>query len=343
MIEPIRVADNAVYILDQRVLPFHREELLCRCADDVVAAIQSLAIRGAPAIGIAGLYGLWVEACRLQGSADFWERLALARDRLKSARPTALNLAWAIDRCWSRLELVAKEKAPNFLRRQADSLAEEERLRNRRMAEFGALLLADNTRVLTHCNTGSLATMGVGTALGVIREGYRRGLVESVWVDETRPLLQGARLTAWELMEDMIPATLITDSMAGALMAKGQVDAVIVGADRICANGDAANKIGTYGLAVLAHYHHIPFYVAAPMSTLDRSLSEGSAIPIEERAAEEVRTFYGKAVAPPDIPAFNPAFDVTPAELIKAIITDRGVAIPPYGDSLKSLWEKERD
>ena len=341
MIEPIRVKDDAVYILDQRALPHKREELLCHSADDVVAAIKSLAVRGAPAIGIAGLYGLWLEALRLRGQADFWDRLAEAKERLKLARPTAVNLAWAINRTWNGLSGVNVANVPEVLRQAADALASEERDRNSRIAQYGASLLAPKSRLLTHCNTGSLATVGVGTALGVIREGFSAGLVELVWVDETRPLLQGARLTAWELLEEQIPATLITDSMAASMMAKGLVDAVIVGADRICANGDTANKIGTYSLAVLAHYHGIPFYVAAPMSTIDLSLESGAAIPIEERSADEVRGVFGTPIAPTGMPVANPAFDVTPGPLIAAVITDRGIARAPYNVSLTALMEQE--
>lgn len=342
MIDPIRVEGDVVYILDQRALPFSQEELACRCADDVVAAIKSLAIRGAPAIGIAGIYGLWVQACQLRGSITFWESLATARERLKMARPTAVNLAWAIDRAWSRLDLARPELAEGTLYREAELLAQEETLRNRLIAEYGADLLNPGSQVLTHCNTGSLATVGVGTALGVIREGYRCSRVQLVWVDETRPLLQGARLTAWELLNDMIPAILIADSTAATLMGQGRVDAVIVGADRICANGDTANKVGTYGLAVLAHHHQVPFYVAAPISTVDVSLSHGSAIPIEERDGEEVRTLFGAPIAPSGIAVFNPAFDVTPGELITAIITDQGVVFPPYDASLPALADTER-
>lgn len=341
MIEPIRRQNDAVEILDQRALPEDLRYLSCTRADDVIAAIQSLAVRGAPAIGVAGVYGLWLEARALTGHPDFMRRLREAKDRLQNARPTAVNLSWALDRTWYAVRNGEPTEVARMVQRAGDMLAEEERQRSARMAEAGAALIAPNTRVLTHCNTGSLATVGVGTALGVIREAYHQGKVDSVWVDETRPLLQGARLTAWELEQDNIPATLITDSMAAMLMAKGLVDAVVVGADRICANGDTANKIGTYSLAVLAHHHQVPFYVVAPMSTVDPHLDEGSAIPIEERAGDEVRTVRGTPVAPEAMRTYNPAFDVTPGTLITAIVTDRGVARVPYRLSLEELLARE--
>ena len=342
MVEAVKAGRDNIEILDQRRLPASVEFLTCRNAADVIMAIQTLAVRGAPAIGIAGLYALWLEALTLQGGPDFWRNLEAGKERIKHARPTAVNLAWAVDRVWRSLSPQWVDDAVvQHLKRAADALVVEEESRSARMAAFGASLLEKGYRVLTHCNTGSLATAGVGTALGVIREGHRTGRLEMVWVDETRPLLQGARLTAWELMQDGIPATLITDNMAATLMAQGQVDAVIVGADRICANGDTANKIGTYGLAVLARHHRVPFYVAAPLSTVDLTLPDGSDIPIEQRAADEVRAFHGALAAPRGMPVYNPAFDVTPGPLIEAIITDRGVAREPYAASLRTLFEQE--
>ncbi len=341
VIEPIRVTSDAVEILDQRQLPERRTYLSCTGPDDIIHAIQTLAVRGAPAIGVAGVYGLWLASRKLTPRDKFWDELAAEKERIKSARPTAVNLAWAIDRVWAQAQGIRQADVARFLKKAAETLAEEERQRNVRIAANGAPLLLPQSRVLTHCNTGSLATVGVGTALGVIREGFGQGRIGSVWVDETRPLLQGSRLTAWELMQDRIPATLITDNMAASLMAQKRVDAVIVGADRICANGDTANKIGTYGLAVLAYYHGIPFYVAAPLSTVDLDLAHGSAIPIEERGADEVRSFRGVPVAPSGVYVYNPAFDVTPGHLITAIITDRGVARRPYELSLAALMENE--
>ncbi len=337
MIEPIRPDTGSVTILDQRALPDVIRYWRCDTADEVVQAIQTLAVRGAPAIGIAGLYALWLEAEALRGRDDFWTLLEEAKDRVRVARPTAVNLQWAVDRAWKAVRDSERDEVPSLLRQAADRLAKQEQARNTRMAEWGAQNLTPGSRVLTHCNTGSLATVGMGTALGVIREGFRRGLVERVWVDETRPLLQGARLTAWELLQDGIPATLITDNAAASLMARGLVDVVLVGADRICANGDTANKIGTYSLAVLAHYHHVPFYVAAPVSTIDLALDQGDQIPIEERSHDEVRTIRGTVVAPQEVSVFNPAFDVTPGYLVSGIITDVGVLHQPYHTSISAL------
>ena len=343
MIEPIKPRDEALELLDQRALPEEVRYLHCTRGDEVIEAIQTLAVRGAPAIGIAGAYGLWMEARALQGAIDFSTRLETAKQAIRNARPTAVNLAWAIDRIWRQVEgMGANEMVPR-LREMADQLFSEEWARNDRMASYGAALLVPGSRVLTHCNTGSLATVGVGTALGVVREGHRRGLVKEVFADETRPLLQGARLTAWELQQDQIPVTVVTDSMAASLMAAARVDAIIVGADRICANGDTANKIGTYSLAVLARYHHVPFYVAAPMSTIDPALADGSQIPIEQRNPDEVRYVRSAMVAPRDVAVYNPAFDVTPGSLITAIITDRGVARWPYARDIAHLLKTEAE
>lgn len=339
MIEPIKRYEDAIDILDQRALPETLAYLHCTRGDQVIDAIKTLAVRGAPAIGIAGLYGLWLEAQALRDRSDFPDELVRAKDRIKAARPTAVNLAWAIDRTWAAVPKHDPDHLVGALREAADALYEEERDRNDRMARYGATLLTSESRILTHCNTGSLATVGVGTALGVIREAHRQGLVENVFVDETRPLLQGARLTAWELLQDGIPATLITDSMAAAVMAEGRIDAIMVGADRICKNGDTANKIGTYGLAVLAQYHRIPFYVVAPLSTVDPTLDSGAAIPIEQRSPDEVRSVRGTPIAPTDIGVHNPAFDVTPGHLITAIITDQGIARVPYPKSIPELLQ----
>lgn len=303
----VRLEHDAVVLLDQRRLPDEEVELRCTSVAAVADAIRSLAIRGAPAIGIAAAYGLALAASR-----D--EDLDVACDELASTRPTAVNLTWA-------LAEMRSDPTPE----RARALHEAEVDRCRRMAAHGAELVATGSRVLTHCNTGGLATGGYGTALGAIRAAWERGLVDHVWVDETRPLLQGARLTAWELGKLGIPFAVIADSAAASLMAAREVDSVFTGADRIAANGDTANKIGTYGLAVAASHHDIPLHVVAPTSTLDPNLAAGGDIPIEERAASEVSTRF---------PARNPAFDITPAALISAIVTEEGVHRPPYTTSL---------
>jgi methylthioribose-1-phosphate isomerase len=298
---------DAVVVLDQRRLPDEVVELRCGTSAEVAEAIRTLAVRGAPAIGVAAAYGLALAAQR-------GEDLDAACDTLAAARPTAVNLRWALD------ELRADPTAE-----RARRLHDEEVERCRTMAAHAAPLFAAGSRVLTHCNAGGLATGGYGTAVGAIRAAWERGLVEHVWVDETRPLLQGSRLTAWELEVLGIPHAVIADSAAASLMSAGDVDAVITGADRIAANGDTANKIGTYGLAVLARHHELPFVVVAPTSTLDPAAATGAAIPIEERDPGEVT---------PRFAAHNPAFDVTPADLIAAIVTEEGVHLPPYASSL---------
>jgi methylthioribose-1-phosphate isomerase len=306
-------------LLDQTQLPSRRVER--RYADwrDVVEAIRAMVVRGAPAIGVAAAYSAAVAARR--GRTEFDEAL----DGLAAARPTAVNLAWALARMRDAAAGVPDEQLATVAEDAARRLHADEVERCRAIGEHGAGLIPRAARVLTHCNAGALATGGYGTALGVIRSAHRRDPGVSVWVDETRPLLQGARLTAWELAQDGIPATLLTDSMAGWLMAQGQVDAVVVGADRIAANGDAANKIGTYTLAVLARAHGVPFVVAAPTSTIDPAAATGADIPIEQRDPAEV---IGEAGA--GIGAYNPAFDVTPADHITAIVTEQGVHRPPF-------------
>jgi methylthioribose-1-phosphate isomerase len=303
----VRLEDDAVVVLDQRRLPDEEVELRCASAAAVAEAIRSMAIRGAPAIGVAAAYGYALAATRS-------EDLDAAYEALASARPTAVNLAWA-------LEEMRADPTPE----RARAIHEAEVERCRRMAAHGAGLVAPGSRVLTHCNTGGLATGGYGTALGAIRTAWERGLVEHVWVGETRPRLQGARLTAWELELLGIPFAVIADGAAASLMAAGEVDCVVTGADRIAVNGDTANKIGTYGLAVAARHHEIPLYVVAPTSTIDPSAATGADIPIEERSPAEVSTRFA---------ARNPAFDVTPAELIAAIVTEEGVHRSPYAVSL---------
>ena len=310
--EIIRLEDDRVVLLDQRRLPEEEVELVCRSAADVAAAIRTLAVRGAPAIGIAAAY-----AYALAATAG--EDVEVAAETLLASRPTAVNLAWAIG------EIRRVGDDPRALAERAREIHREEVDRCRSMAEHAAELFRAGARPLTHCNAGGLATGGYGTALGALRTAFARGLVESVLVDETRPLLQGSRLTAWELERVGIPHTVIADSAAGAMMSRGDVTHVVTGADRIAANGDAANKIGTYALAVLARHHGIPFYVVAPTSTVDLATATGEDIPIEERAAAEVTDRFE---------ARNPAFDVTPAALITAIVTELGVHRAPYEESL---------
>jgi methylthioribose-1-phosphate isomerase len=313
--EILRLEEDRVVFLDQRLLPDDVEYLECRSAAKVAEAIRTLAVRGAPAIGIAAAYGYALAAAR---GEDLDEAAAV----LLASRPTAVNLAWAV-----RTLRSASQDAESLAKR-ARALHREEVERCRRMAEHAAALLAPGTRALTHCNTGGLATGGYGTALGALHAARAAGLLEHVFVGETRPLLQGSRLTAWELERAGIPHTVIADAAAGALMARGEIDAVLTGADRIAANGDTANKIGTYALAVLASHHRIPFYVVAPSSTVDPAAASGEAIPIEERDGAELTARF---------PARNPAFDVTPAELLTAIVTEEGVHRAPYDESLAAL------
>lgn len=301
MIAPLRFEDGALLLLDQTRLPADEVWLRCETPEDVADAIRRLAVRGAPAIGVAAAYGLCLAPA---------ERFDDAAELLASARPTAVNLRWAVDQ--------VRAGGPEAALDTARAIEEREREATRRIAEHGAALFGRDERVLTHCNTGALATTGYGTALGLIEAAWRAGAVAQVWVGETRPLLQGARLTAWELEQVGIPFQVVTDSSAGLLMSRGLVSRVVVGADRIAANGDVANKIGTYPLAVLAHHHDVPFIVAAPTSTIDPSTPTGADIPIEERDPAEV--------APNGFPATNYAFDVTPAELVTALVTEEGVS-----------------
>jgi methylthioribose-1-phosphate isomerase len=331
--------DDAVVMIDQRRLPDEQVFLRCRDHREVAEAIRGMAIRGAPAIGVAAAMGLalGVRLSRAEGEALAAEFDAMCRD-LAATRPTAVNLFWAIDRMRGRFaESASSRTLRDDLRREALAIQEEDVASCRRMGDLGAELLPDEARVLTHCNAGALATAGYGTALGVVRSAARLGKLKHVFADETRPYLQGARLTAWELLEDGIPTTLIADNMAGFMMAKGEVNAVVVGADRIARNGDVANKIGTYSVAILAREHGIPFYVAAPVSTIDLQTPDGSGIPIEERAGDEVTHHGGRRLAPAGVAVRNPAFDVTPARYVTAIVCERGVARPPYEASLAAL------
>jgi methylthioribose-1-phosphate isomerase len=332
-------ADDAVCLIDQTRLPFVAEVVRCTTVEEVAHAIRSMQVRGAPAIGVTAAYGLAL-AARLHPAlciSDLQAALVQEAAVLRATRPTAVNLGWALDR---QLALAASydgddpDELADMLLDEAVLIATEDEAACRVMGRHGAALFPPDAAALTHCNTGGLATVSFGTALGVLRAAHAQGRLRQVWVDETRPRLQGARLTAWELREAGIPCTLIADTMAAGFMARGQVDCVIVGCDRVAANGDTANKIGTYGLAVLAHYHHIPFYVAGPTSSIDLSLSSGDAIPIEERDAREMTHIGDQPIAPPGVAVANPAFDVTPAALITAIITEQGVVNPPFGPGL---------
>ncbi len=324
-VEPIRWRGDSLDLLDQRRLPGEVVYLTCRTAAEVADAIRDMAVRGAPAIGVSAAYGIALAS--LQG-----EDVAAAAALLRATRPTAVNLAWAIDRMLAVSDYVT----------EAQRIFDEDVAANRRIGRFGAELLGGEATVLTHCNAGALATAGYGTALGVVRAAVESGKRIAVFADETRPYLQGARLTAWELQQEGIDVTLITDNMAGHFFQQGRFDAVVVGADRIAANGDTANKIGTYTVAVLAHAHGVPFYVAAPWSTVDLACPSGAAIPIEERSAKEVTEMFGRSIAPEGVAVRHPAFDVTPARLITAIITDRGVFRAPYELSLRSATGDQR-
>lgn len=358
-----RWKSNALEVLDQRLLPHTVKYTTCRTHQEVAEVIRNMSVRGAPAIGCVAAYGMVL--ARMKG-----ENLDRAGRLLRSARPTAVNLAWAIDRMLGLIPsptiqdmgegargranrsdrsgvsltptLSLKGEGEKILLREAHEIERQDLAINRALGRHGAKLLRKNSVVLTHCNTGALATAGHGTALGIIREAWAQGKIQKVFVDETRPYLQGARLTAWELDQEKIPHELITDSMAGYFMSKENVAAVFVGCDRVAANGDTANKIGTYGLAVLAKYHGVPFYVAMPSSTLDLNLKTGAQIPIEERSSDEVVFMAGKRVAPLKTKARHPAFDVTPASLITGIVTEFGIVRPPFFKNLKKLKSSPR-
>jgi methylthioribose-1-phosphate isomerase len=337
----VRLHAAGVELLDQRLLPAELRYLTLTTGEEVARAIEDMAVRGAPAIGVTAAMGVAVELRRAP-DAELGRTLGEICARLRATRPTAVNLAWAIERVELPLaSLIQHGAAAAEVRAEAERLAQrlhdEDVATCRAIGDHGAALFPENAQVLTHCNAGALATAGYGTALGTIRSAVRVGRVKNVIACETRPFLQGARLTAWELHQDGIPVQLITDSMGGALMRRGGIDLVVVGADRIAANGDVANKIGTYALAVLARAHDIPFYVAAPISTLDLATPTGDGIPIEQRASSEVVSLAGRRIAPEGVEALHPAFDVTPAELVTAIVTERGVARAPYERSLAAL------
>jgi methylthioribose-1-phosphate isomerase len=342
MLEVISWQNGSIKILDQRLLPLREKYLRCDTVEKLSLAIESLAVRGAPLIGITGAYGLVLGIWRSNPKnikGDFKKSFL----RIQSTRPTAVNLFWALERMERTFnELLERKVGLPVIRTALLEAAKEIHHDDERtcglIGKHGARLIGKSSCIITHCNTGALATGGIGTALGIIITAYKAGKVKMVYVDETRPLLQGARLTAWELVRQGIPATLICDNMAASLMAAGKVDCAIVGADRICANGDFANKIGTYGLAVNARFHGIPFYVAAPLSTFDPKLSEGKKIPIEQRKHGEVTGFANCRTAPNQVGVYNPSFDVTPGKLVTSIITEKGNVVPPYGKSIARLF-----
>ncbi len=346
MIRTIEWTDQGVVLLDQRLLPGREVYLTCETYAEVAEAIRALAVRGAPAIGVAAAMGvaLGIRGSRA-GSLDALDAdLETISAAITGTRPTAVNLFWAVDRmkrAYRASRSLGAEAVGRALVGEALAIYGEDIEANKRMGRFGQALLPDQGTILTHCNAGALATAGYGTALGVIRSAVEAGKRIRVIADETRPFLQGARLTAWELAHDGIPVVVITDSMAGYFMQKGEIDGVIVGADRIAANGDVANKIGTYSVAVLAKEHGIPFWVAAPVSTIDPAMAEGGQIAIEQRDPEEVRTIGGIRITPEGVPVAHPAFDVTPARYVGAIITDRGIARPPYAASIRALLDGE--
>ena len=340
--ETLRWRDGRLEMIDQRALPAAIRYLPFDSAATVAGGIRDMVVRGAPAIGCAAAYGVALEALRLQHAApaDFGAGMETGIAALAASRPTAVNLFWALARmraAWRTLGSSTPAQIAAALLAEAHAIHAADIEANRSMGRHGAVLLKDGARVLTHCNAGALATAGHGTALGVIRSAIEAGKRISVIADETRPFLQGARLTAWELAQDNIPVTLIADGAAGFLMSRGEIDAVVVGADRIAANGDVANKIGTYSVAVLAQRHQIPFYVAAPLSTIDAAIAGGADIPIEERGADEVRGYGEQRWAPEQVAVRNPVFDITPAELVTALITEKGVVPAPDAGKIAKL------
>jgi len=342
-VETLRWRNNQLEMIDQRCLPSVVQYLSYSDAQTVADGIQKMVVRGAPAIGVAAAYGIALEAQKyvLLNGADFHKRMAQAFKVLAASRPTAVNLFWALNRMRDRLSDAAQTETVSLARLlldEAHAIYHEDIEINKTMGAFGASILEDGMCVLTHCNAGALATAGHGTALGVIRSAVTAGKKITVFADETRPFLQGARLTAWELSEDGIDTTLITDNMSGHFMKSGAIDAVIVGTDRVAANGDVANKIGTYMVAVLAKEHDIPFYVACPLSTIDLSIPSGDDIPIEERSSNEVTGYGDVRWAPKNIQVRNPSFDVTPARLVTALITEKGIVYSPSDNKLKALF-----
>ena len=348
MLPTIAREDDVVVMIDQRKLPAKEIYVRCKTAPEVARAIKTMVIRGAPAIGVAAAMGiaLGLRRSTATGTQKFATEFARTCELMAGTRPTAVNLFWAIDRMKRSFAAGAQagesvDQLKDRLDRESDAIHDEDVANCRAMGAFGAAVVPADARILTHCNAGALATAGYGTALGVVRGAVEAGKRVSVFADETRPFLQGARLTAWELVRDGIQTTIITDNMSGALMRQGKVDLVVVGADRIAANGDTANKIGTYTVAVLAREHQIPFYVAAPLSTIDLNTPDGSHIPIEERNVREVTHVGSSQLAPVGALIWNPAFDVTPHHLIAGIITERGIFRAPYSESLRRAFDLE--
>ena len=347
MIKTLFFDNEAIMILDQSRLPDKVEYLRCETVEEVADAIKKLKVRGAPLIGVTAAFGLAMAMANYQGEpTGMQDYFQYTRAVLASTRPTAVNLFWALERMEKVFieEFVTHanpEQIGKRLKQEAIKMYEEDITINRTIGKYGQTLLPEDSQVMTICNAGALATCGYGTALGVIRAAADQGKIRKVWACETRPVLQGARLTVWELMQDEIPVTLISDNMAAYVMQLGQVNAVIAGADRIAANGDTANKIGTYGLAVLASYHKIPFYIAAPLSTLDLKSASGIYIPVEQRPPEEIREFRGIYFTVPEVEVFNPAFDITPHHLITGIITEKGIFKPPYDAAFQGMRREE--
>ncbi len=348
MLPTIEWQPDAVVMVDQRKLPGQEIYVRCKTPQEVAKAIVTMVIRGAPAIGVAAAMGiaLGMRRSKAAGTRQFAVELTKICDLLAGTRPTAVNLFWAIDRMKRSFaegvragESVGEIK--DRLEREAQAIHDEDVASCRAMGQFGAAVVPAGARILTHCNAGALATAGYGTALGVIRAAVERGKKVAVFADETRPFLQGARLTAWELLKDGIDTTVITDNMAGTMMRQGHVDLVVVGADRIAANGDVANKVGTYTVALLAHAHGVPFYVAAPLSTIDIATPDGDGIPMEQRNAREMTHVGSMRMTPEAASVWNPAFDVTPAALVSGIITERGIVRPPYSETLRALFPAE--
>lgn len=342
MIKTVTWKNNAVVLIDQNALPLAECYITCHNYREVISAIKDLTVRGAPAIGVAAAMGAALGACEISRLPlkKFRRNFYTICDEIAQARPTARNLFWALERMKKYLDTVLQSDKQNIVHElisEAKRICAEDIECNRQMGKNGSTLIAEGDNILTHCNAGALATAGYGTALGVLRAAREQGKKVHVFVDETRPVLQGARLTAWELQKEKIPATLITDNMAGFLMQQGKIDKILVGADRITANGDTANKIGTYSLAVLAKAHNIPFYVAAPLSTIDTSLKTGLAIPIEERSSTEVTHLQKVQTAPNGVRVYNPAFDITPAKFLSAIITEKGILKKPYFKAIHRL------
>lgn len=340
MIRTLSFDNKVLTLLDQRYLPQRVDYYTCNTYQDVIYSIKEMVVRGAPAIGAAAAYGYFMAAEGFQFETNYVQKLATASEEIYQARPTAVNLMWAVTRMRQTSEKISKlsiNEQIDLLRKEAIAIHEEDIQMNQQIADFGASLISEGSTILTHCNTGSLATTGVGTALGVIKEAFKQGKVSKVYADETRPRFQGARLTAWELVQEQIPSCLITEGTAATLIRDGAISCIIVGADRITLNGDTANKIGTFMLSALAKVYHVPFYIAAPTTTIDFEMIYGKDIEIEERDPSEVTHIGEEQIAPDGICVYNPAFDVTPNENITGIITELGVIKPPYLENLKAL------